>query len=48
MTPTNPESRNAGNPGPGFWEQIVMTVKILLAAGALLGGIWLLDSVVTG
>lgn len=48
MTPTQtkPGAENAVKPAPGFWEQVVMTIKVLLASGAVLGGIWLLDSIV--
>ena len=31
--------------GPGFAQQVWVTFKILLAAGAVFGGIWLLDVV---
>lgn len=32
---------------PGFLEQMVVTVKVLLATGLVIGGIWLLDHLVT-
>ena len=48
MTPTQikPEEKSAAKPAPGFWEQAVVTLKVLLATGAVLGGIWLLDFLV--
>jgi hypothetical protein len=39
-----PDEESAAKPRPGFWEQALVTVKILLATGAVLGGIWLLDT----
>ncbi|MBZ5576246.1 MAG: hypothetical protein LAP40_06800 [Acidobacteriia bacterium] len=46
MTPTQtkPEEKSAAKPRPGFWEQAIVTLKVLLAIGAVLGGIWLLDA----
>lgn len=43
---TKPQEENAAKPRPGFWEQAAVTLKILLGTGAVLGGIWLLDSLV--
>lgn len=31
---------------PGFWVQMLVTLKILVGAGAVFGGIWLLESIV--
>ncbi|GEM_PF-3300957 len=42
---TTPEQTGDAKRHPGFLEQALMTLKILLAAGAVLGGIWLLDSI---
>lgn len=42
-----PEEASNGKPRPGFWEQMVVTLKILLATGAVLGGLWLLDTMVS-
>ena len=30
---------------PGFGEQVAVTLAILLATGAVFGGIWLLDMI---
>ncbi len=30
----------------GFWEQLLATLKILVGAGAVFGGIWLLETIV--
>lgn len=32
-------------PRPGFREQVAVTLAVLLGAGAVFGGIWLLDAV---
>ncbi len=37
------EEQSGAKPQPGFWEQILVTLKVLLAVGAVLGAIWLLD-----
>lgn len=31
---------------PGFWVQMLLTLKILVGAGAVFGGIWLLETIV--
>ena len=38
------DKENATKPRPALWEQTLITLKILLGAGAVLGGIWLLDA----
>jgi hypothetical protein len=42
------DKESAAKLRPGFWEQAVVTLKILLGAGAVLGGIWLLDTLAIG
>lgn len=32
-------------PRPAFGEQVAVTLAILLATGAVFGGIWLLDTI---
>lgn len=32
-------------PRPSFGEQVAVTLAILLATGAVFGGIWLLDTI---
>ena len=32
---------------PGLLEQLLVTVKVLLATGGVFGGIWLLDYIVS-
>ena len=44
---TDPQSSSAGKKPPSLAEQAFATVKILLLAAAILGGIWLLDIIVT-
>jgi hypothetical protein len=39
-----PDRESVSKPRPGLWEQAVITLKILLGAGVVLGGIWLLDT----
>ena len=44
---TDPQASSAGKKPPGLEEQAFATLKILLLAAALLGGIWLLDIIAT-
>ena len=44
---TDPQASSAGKKPPSLAEQAFATVKILLLAAALLGGIWLLDIIAT-
>ena len=44
---TDPKASSAGKKPPSLAEQAFTTVKILLLAAALLGGIWLLDIIAT-
>lgn len=37
---------NTGRPRPGLGEQAAVMLAILLATGAVFGGIWLLDTIV--
>jgi hypothetical protein len=48
MTETKiaPEEKKNSGRRPGVWEQMLVTLKILMAAGAVFGGIWLLESIV--
>lgn len=41
-----PDEKNGPLRRPGFWEQMLVTLKILVGAGAVFGGIWLLESIV--
>lgn len=36
---------NPAKPRPGLGEQIAVTLAVLLGAGAVFGGIWLLDTI---
>ncbi|HLK51658.1 MAG TPA: hypothetical protein VKT49_26135 [Bryobacteraceae bacterium] len=36
---------DAPKPRPGFGQQFAVTLAVLLGAGAVFGGIWLLDLV---
>lgn len=47
QTGAKPVETSAAKPRPGFWEQVVVTLKVLLATGAVLGGLWLLDTMVS-
>lgn len=49
MTQTSAKLKESSTekPRPGFWEQVVFTLKILLATGAVLGGLWVLDTMVS-
>jgi hypothetical protein len=48
VTPSqsDPEQPAAGEPCPSFRDQVVVTIKILLATGIILGAIWFLDTIV--
>lgn len=45
-TKITPNEKNDPMRRPGFWEQMLLTLKILVAAGAVFGGIWLLEGIV--
>ena len=48
MTPTQRDAVQpaAGESRPSLREQVMVTIKILLATGVILGGIWFLDTIV--
>jgi len=43
---TDPEQPAAAEQRPSFREQVVVTIKILVATAIILGGIWFLDTIV--
>ena len=45
-TKITPDEKNDAVRRPGIGEQILVTLKILVGAGAVFGGIWLLESIV--
>jgi hypothetical protein len=46
MTEPDVPSRNhVEKPAPGFREQLLVTLGVLLATGAVFGGIWVLDTI---
>jgi hypothetical protein len=46
MTEPDVPSRNhVEKPAPGFRAQLLVTLGVLLATGAVFGGIWVLDTI---
>jgi hypothetical protein len=43
---TDPKPQDTGKPGPSLREQVVVTIKVLVGTGVVLGSIWLLDLMV--
>lgn len=46
QTKITPDEKSDAVRRPGLWEQMLVTLKILVGAGAVFGGIWLLETIV--